>query len=333
VTFGESSGATLTALWPLGTPDVTAVLVQPDGRLVAVASGHRAEALAALRYYPNGGDDETFGDNGTVETPFGPSQPPTATTAFLQPDGKLVVAGWVDTESMTNPAVTISQFLMVRYLGDTPSGTATERFVSQVYLDLLHRAPEPDALASWSGLLDNGQVTPAQVVQMLEGSQEYHQLVVEQLYGQYLHRAADPGGLSGWEGFLAGGGTIDQMRALLLGSPEYFSITPPNTAAGNDSFVADVYRDVLGREVDSVGAQFWGQALSSGADRSAVAASIMRSAEGNADEVQGLYRWLLHRAADPGGLQSFSTDLEQGMPVEQIVAVIAGSPEYAATRT
>jgi hypothetical protein len=38
-------------------------------------------------------------------------------------------------------------------------------------------------------------------------------------------------------------------------------------------------------------------------------------------------------AADPAGLQSFSSDLQQGMAVEQIVAILAGSPEYAAMRT
>jgi hypothetical protein len=119
------------------------------------------------------------------------------------------------------------------------------------------------------------------------------------------------------------------MRALLLGSPEYFNLI----GGSNDSFVSALYRDVLGRAVDSGGQQGWVQVLSNGADRGAVAGAILRTTEGSGDEVQDLYYWLLHRAADPAGLQSFTSDLQQGMPVELIVAILSGSPEYAATRT
>jgi hypothetical protein len=45
--------------------------------------------------------------------------------------------------------------------------------------------------------------------------------VVNELYGEYLRRPAEPTGLAAWSAFLAGGGTIDQLRARLLGSGEY----------------------------------------------------------------------------------------------------------------
>jgi hypothetical protein len=211
-------------------------------------------------------------------------------------------------------------------LQSDPAHDASLRFVSQVYLDLLQRPTDPAGLASWSGMLDSGQADRTQVVRMIEDSPEYHQLVIEQVYGEYLGRAADMNEMFSWGTFLTAGGTIDQMRALVMGSPEYYQLA----GGTNDGFMASVYHDVLNRSVDSGGQQYWDPILSNGADRGAVAGAIMRSTEGANDEVEGLYQTLLHRAADAAGLQSFTNDLQQGMPVEQLVAITMSSPEYAA---
>ena len=65
----------------------TAVVVQPDGKLVAAG---RPRFLLA-RYHPDGSLDRSFGRDGRVETGFGASSFPNALA--LQPDGKLVAAG------------------------------------------------------------------------------------------------------------------------------------------------------------------------------------------------------------------------------------------------
>jgi uncharacterized delta-60 repeat protein len=319
-TFG-GKGTVLTS-FPDPAPSADAILVQPDDGIVVVASGTHTIDLA--RYNPNGTLDRTFGTNGEISSPLPRAQSLALSSAVLQADRQIVVGG-----SVQDQFTFANTWLAVRYLGDTPSGTASQRFVSQLYLDLLQRPADSGGLAFWSGLIDSGQATNVQVVQMIEGSQEYRQDVIEQFYGEYLRRPVDAGGLTAWEDFLAGGGTIDQMRALVLGSREYFQLA----GSTNDAFVANVYRDALGRPVDNGGQQSWNQALNNGADRGAVAGAIMRSPEGNADEVQYLYHWLLHRAADPAGLQSFTSELQQGTPVEQLVAIIMGSLEYAGTRT
>jgi uncharacterized delta-60 repeat protein len=324
-TFGGGTG-TVTTSYAGG------VLVQPDDRILLVGPVN----LEVTRYNPTGTLDTTFGTNGVTSTQI-PSTPDlqaslSSSSALLQPDGKIVVGGTESLQTFINGVpfgVPSTSWVVARYLGDTPSGTPNQQFVSQVYLDLLQRPADTAGLAHWSGLLDSGQATNTQVVRMIEGSTEYQQLAIEQVYGQYLHRPADSGGLTGWEAFLSGGGSIDQMRALVMGSPEYYQLA----GGTNDAFVARVYGDVLGRPVDSGGQQFWDQALSAGADRGAVAGAIMRSTEGNGDEVQYLYHWLLHRPADAAGLQGFSTELAQGTPVEQLIAILAGSPEYAATQT
>ena len=93
-----------------------------------------------------------------------------------------------------------------------------------------------------------------------------------------------------------------------------------------------MYRDVLGRPIDSSGSQAWNQALTEGVSRTAIAGAIIGSAEGDADELQAVYHWLLRRPADPAGLQTFSTDLANSIPIEAIIAAIVGSPEYSANR-
>jgi uncharacterized delta-60 repeat protein len=324
-TFGGGTG-TVTTSYAGG------VLVQPDDRILLVGPFN----LEVTRYTPTGTLDTTFGTNGVTSFQI-PSTPDLqaglcSNAALLQPDGKIVVGGTESLQPLLNGlpfGVPSTSWIVARYLGDTPTGTPSQRFVTHVYFDLLQRPTDPAGLASWSGLLDSGQANRTQVVHMIEASPEYHLLVINQIYGEYLRRSADPDGMFSWGMFLAAGGTVDQMRALVMGSPEYYQLA----GGTNDAFVARVYGDVLGRAVDSGGQQTWDQALSAGADRGAVAGAIMRSTEGNGEEVQYLYHWLLHRPADAAGLQGFSAELAQGTPVEQLIAILAGSPEYAATRT
>jgi len=117
------------------------------------------------RYNADGSLDTRFGDGGTVTTSFAATITATlsADDVVLQPlDGKIIVAGEVG-----------GDFALVRFLGG-PSGSLTgtpnQLFVEQAYLDLLGRAADTNGLAFWSGLLDQGQVTRAQVALGLEGS-------------------------------------------------------------------------------------------------------------------------------------------------------------------
>ena len=93
--------------------DAFAVLVQPDGKIVAVGSEKNPATyydFAAVRYLANGTIDTTFGVAGKVRTDFGHADFDQARSAVLQPDGKIVAAGF---ESFNN---TLSQFFaLARY--------------------------------------------------------------------------------------------------------------------------------------------------------------------------------------------------------------------------
>jgi uncharacterized delta-60 repeat protein len=76
--------------------DAFSVLVQPDGRIVAVGSALSQLTFydfAAARYLANGALDASFGSGGKVTTDFGDQGMDQARSAVLQPDGRIVAAG------------------------------------------------------------------------------------------------------------------------------------------------------------------------------------------------------------------------------------------------
>jgi len=203
-------------------------------------------------------------------------------------------------------------------------GTANQRFVDQLYHDLLHRPADPGGLAFFTGLLDQG-MTRSQVALAIEGAPEYHGVLVESLYGQYLGRAADPGGLTDGVNFLAQGGTTPQLTAFLLGSDEYFA----NHGRSNINFVHGLYLDVIPQHfAQDGGPQSWARLLDAGTSRTLVALAILQSPEGIQEQVELLYLRLLRREADPGGLNTFTAALEAGLPSSLALALIVGSDEY-----
>jgi uncharacterized delta-60 repeat protein len=77
--------------------DALSVLIQPDGKIVAVGSANKPATyydFAAVRYLSNGTIDTTFGVAGKVSTDFGDQNFDRARSAALQPDGKIVAAGF-----------------------------------------------------------------------------------------------------------------------------------------------------------------------------------------------------------------------------------------------
>jgi uncharacterized delta-60 repeat protein len=81
------------------------LLLQPDGRLVAVGNGGTGRYPVALRYLPDGSLDPAFGRGGRA-TMAGPMAG--AMAAALQSDGRIVVAGTADG---MNPALAVARLL------------------------------------------------------------------------------------------------------------------------------------------------------------------------------------------------------------------------------
>ena len=98
--------------------DATAVIVLPDGRIVAagyIVSSPGNASFALARYMPDGRLDGSFGHRGRVVTKFPDSA--IATSVLTQSDGKLVVGGYTGPDGPTYNGFNGS-FALARYLED-----------------------------------------------------------------------------------------------------------------------------------------------------------------------------------------------------------------------
>ena len=92
---------------------------QPDGKLVVAGSSHNGydTDFALARYNPNGSLDASFNGTGKVATAIGPSWD-SANAVAVQPDGKLVAAGYANNGSNVD-------FALARY---NPNGSLDTSF-------------------------------------------------------------------------------------------------------------------------------------------------------------------------------------------------------------
>ena len=101
--------------------------------------------------------------------------------------------------------------------------------------------------------------------------------------------------------------------AGIVGSPEFYG-DAGSTPAG---FLAAVYRDLLGRQVDDTGATAWSAAMASGLTHQAVASAVIASGEYEADEVAWWYQTYLRRPANAAEITSWVSLVHGGVTAAQ----------------
>ncbi len=136
----------------------SAVALQPDGKIVATGgvqfNDNRSYDFAVARYLPDGGLDPSFGDAGVATTSFGPGpfQDDYPRSIVLQPDGRVLVGGYSETNSVTST----ENFALARYntdgSPDTAFGTA-----GKVVIDV-HGTPDAPGVVA---LLPGGKIVVA----------------------------------------------------------------------------------------------------------------------------------------------------------------------------
>ena len=93
-----------------------ALAAQPDGKIVA--AGPAARGMGATRFNPDGSLDRGFGGDGVafVAAAVGRSAQSFVTSVAVQPDGKVVAAGWLFAETDGDaPAPLVRRFLVARF--------------------------------------------------------------------------------------------------------------------------------------------------------------------------------------------------------------------------
>ena len=153
--FDTSFNSTGKVITPIGSSDDYgySVALQPDGKIVVAGycEGGANIDFCLARYLANGTLDTSFGSTGKVITVIG-SSTDVANSAALQPDGKIVVAGYCSNGSNDD-------FCLARYDGgpNTPK-TLTEYIYNPLnYYFLTSRDTEKAALDALPGWARTGQ--------------------------------------------------------------------------------------------------------------------------------------------------------------------------------
>lgn len=160
-------------------------------------------------------------------------------------------------------------------------------FVTLVYDNVLHRAPEADGLAFWTGRLDAG-ASRGEVMVGFSESTEYVASTgtvapnssetggVFRLYWAFLERDPDLAGLCFWARRLETGTTLQDVADSFASSVEFIN---KYGQLSNSEFVNLVYQNVLGRPADPDGLAFWTGRLNAGASRGEVMVGFSESTE------------------------------------------------------
>jgi hypothetical protein len=232
----------------------------------------------------------------------------------------VVIAEATDVTATVHTSANILEEL----LPDRTRGTPNQRFISEVYRDLLRRKVDPGGLAYWSGLLDAGTST-LQVVLSIENDpgNEFRGIEVQDLYSQYLHRVVEPLALNGCVAFLRSGGTVEQLGAFLAGSDEYFR---SRGSSSNQSWEDALTQDALNRPINSTGRAAMDAAFAQGMSRAEIAATVLSSQEYRQDLVESFYMRSLDRDVDPLGLHNALGTLNGGWTDERVLAGTIGEP-------
>jgi inhibitor of cysteine peptidase len=198
----------------------------------------------------------------------------------------------------------------------------SKQFLDQAYQDFFGRLPDDGGLLYWAQMLQNGVARPT-VVQAFAATTEHRGRIVDAFYQQLLHRGADDSGKTFWSAYLLGHST-DDLRTILLGTPEYAA-----THGGADAgFLQALYQEVLHRDIDAAAQTAWLNALALGVSHSQVAAALIHSQEGMTNTVADLYQEVLHRSADGGGLEFFVRQMEHGVKAQDVAMAMAMAAEY-----
>ena len=196
-------------------------------------------------------------------------------------------------------------------------------YVTQVFEDVLLRAPDASGLAFWVNALQQG-LPRSNLSNLLTTSDEYLKNRIQKAYRDFLARESDDAGLAFWINQMRHGLTDEQLEAGFIGSPEFFA----HGGGTNRTWVDEMYFDLLGRAPDPQGEAFWVNALGQGAIRSQVAQGFAASVEREGASVQGDYRTFLGRSAGPSEIDFWVNAFQNGKTNEGVVAGFLAADEY-----
>ena len=210
-------------------------------------------------------------------------------------------------------------------------------FVAILFNDALRRAGDlsnPNDAGAFVNALNSGAMSQAAVAAAIVGSPEGLGVLVDGLYQKILGHAADPSSRAGFVTFLQNGGTVEQVVADLVLSPEFTA-----RYGASDAFVQALYSKLLGRDASADESATAVAALPT-IGRAGLTSLLLTSTEFRGDVVRELYGFviapapavasvfppLLHRPVNPTSTEG-NVWVESPLDVFSIYKGFAGSQE------
>ena len=254
--------------------------------------------------------------NGTCSTP----------SFSIQPAGAIVAAGSQTYLIAFATGATSYQWFKGN-AGDTStpvagSGPSNDRWINQIYIDLLGRPADAAAISTFGAALTGG-ATRASVVLSVLGSAEYRQRLLTDFYSTFLHRPITAPEVSFWMPAFISGMTDEQIAGQIAASTEYFALA----GSTNAGWINRIFNDALGRAPSAAEVSTFSALLGS-SSRLSVAQSILNSAEAENRHVQQYYTRFLRRTPTSGEATAITSGLLGGATQEQVISQILAGDEY-----
>jgi hypothetical protein len=156
--------------------------------------------------------------------------------------------------------------------GNNPTNS---EFVTLLYDNVLHRAPDTAGYNDWMNGLSSGMTREQVLIGFSESTENKVALMafdmngnlgqVYRLYQAAFDRTPDIGGVSGWTQGMNNGMTLNQVATGFINSAEFKALY--GSSPTNAEFVTLLYDNVLHRAPDTTGYNDWMNGLAHGASR------------------------------------------------------------------
>lgn len=209
------------------------------------------------------------------------------------------------------------------------NGTANQRYVNNIFFELLNRPADPGALNFFAPQLAAGTSKEAICIQIegsvnANGRNEYNDNQTNIIYQSFLGRNATLNELNAAQALLTNnpttGASLQTIKANVIASDEYFA----NAGGTNPGFVQAMYRDLLNRNPDTGGEAFYVN-LAATQGRLAAVNNILGQVETIDDLTSAFYAKYLNRPADQPGQSFFRGELQSNVQLQIIINQFLGS--------
>lgn len=221
----------------------------------------------------------------------------------------------------------------VEVRGFPPFGSE-EAFIRQLYLDFLGREADGAGLAYWTDLTNDDGSNIDEITRSFMFSAEFTpRRAITRLYLAFFDRAPDLGGFDYWAGQInSGQANLDTISQSFVMSPEFVSTYG---SLSDRDFIRLVYNNVLVRQPDQSGYDFWLNEMANGMTRGQLMTQFSESPEfvqntRPAVDVILTYRGMLDRVPDSSGFIFWLGQIANDQ--NAVLSLITGfynSPEYA----